>query len=104
VSIEKPFHIQFERSGGFAGIATNVEIDSRDLSGQELGNLEKLIDQSDFFKYQQAQDSGSSIPDQYQYRITIEAGGNTKTVEFGESVMPEKFRPLIEYLLKKSRE
>ena len=106
--IQEPFYIWFERSGGFAGISTSVEIDSKTLSAEEAGELEQLIEQSGFFDFIKkdtipTQELGQG-PDQFQYEITIEyKGGEKKTVELNESTIPDSLRPLVNYLTQKAR-
>lgn len=104
MTIQEPFHIWFERSGGFAGLSTSVEISSESLGGEEVEKLKKLIDQSGFYEFQTGDSAGGNMPDQFQYRITIESKGEKKMVELNETTMPETFRPLVDYLIQKARE
>lgn len=103
VTIQDPFYIWFERSGGFAGISTSVEIDSKILSTEEVEKLRQLIDQSGFIEYHKSDSTPGNMPDQFQYKITIEYQGEKQTVEFGESAVPDSFRPLVNYLSQKAR-
>ena len=106
--IQEPFYIWFERSGGFAGISTSVEIDSKTLPAEEARELEQLIEQSGFFDFNKNDtipDLGlGQGPDQFQYKITIEyKGREKKTVELSESTIPDSLRPLVNYLTQKAR-
>lgn len=103
LAVQEPFYIWFERSGGFAGITTSIEIDSKSLSSEEAEKLEQLIDDSGFFKEHKSDSPSGNMPDQFQYKISIECEGEKQTVEFGESTVPESFRPLINYLTQKAR-
>ena len=103
VAIQNSFYISFERSGGFTGISTSVEIDSQLLSYDESEELKKLIDQSDFFKWSKNDTIQVSMPDQFQYTITIEQQGEKRTVVFSDITMPDNMRPLINYLSQKAR-
>ena len=96
------FHISFERSGGFAGMTSKVEVDSKDLSENEKKEVLTMIEKSGFFAFQ-PDSTSRSIPDQFQYTITIEQGGQKRTLELGESSVPDSLRPLIDYLSRKAR-
>jgi len=100
--IQEPFHIWFERTGGFAGMITMVEIDSKTLSVEEQEKVEEFIEKSGFFEF--VSDSlKTNHPDQFQYKITIEYKNDKKSLEFGESGMPNSLRPLVDYLNQKAR-
>ncbi len=103
LAFQEPFYIWFERSGGFAGISTSIEIDSKSLSSEESEELKQLIDRSGFFKDYKNDSTPGNMPDQFQYKISIECEGEKQTVEFGESTVPESFRPLINYMTQKAR-
>lgn len=90
------FIIKFERSGGFAGITQTLELKSDTLSVEDQGHISKLIDTSGFFDFKE--ETGSGMPDQFNYIITIKSTELEKTVEVGDVSMPDKMRPLIEYL------
>lgn len=98
----KEFYIYFERSGGFAGIGQSMEISSDTLSAEVRDHLSHLIDASEFFEIKE--ESGANLPDQFNYIITIRSGRSERTIETGDGSMPEKLRPLTEYLTKLLRE
>jgi hypothetical protein len=95
------YYIHFERSGGFAGITQKLELKSDTLSLEDQDHLRKLIDDSGFFELQEETDSGA--PDQFIYKITIKTGDLEKTLEAGDVGMPDKLRPLVDYLSNKMR-
>ena len=103
MTTQGPFYIWFERSGGFTGISTSVEIDSKPLSIEEVDELKKLIEQSGFFDFNKNDTIPAELPDQFQYKITIEFESEKRTHQFSESAVPDNFRPLINYLTRKAR-
>jgi hypothetical protein len=103
LTFQEPYYIWFERSGGFAGITTSIEIDSKSLSSEDTENLRQLIDQSGFFVYHKTDSIPGNMPDQFQYKISIACDGIKQTVEFSDSTVPENFRPLLDYLTQKAR-
>jgi hypothetical protein len=92
------FKIRFERSGGFTGIATITEIDSKSLTTEEKENLKDLIDSSGFFEVRQIDSQAEQLPDQFQYKISIDYKDKNQTLEFTDATMPESFRPLVRQL------
>ncbi len=100
--MNEPFHIWYERSGGFAGMTVSMEIASDSLTEDVIEDINLLIDSSGFFEHHQiSNDTG--VPDQFHYKITIEKNGSKMTREFGESTMPNQFRSLVDYLSKMAR-
>jgi len=91
--------IRFERSGGFAGMITNVEIDADTLSAAQSQALALLVERADFFDLPAAMtESATQGADRFNYRITIEADGRSHTVETTESAAPAALAPLLEWL------
>ena len=82
-------------------MSASVEIDSKSLSTDEQEKVEAFIKTSDFFNLKI--DSVSSLPDQFQYNLTIEFKDHKKSLEFGESQIPDSLRPLVDYLMQKAR-
>ena len=95
------YYIKFERSGGFAGITQTLELKTDTLSVEDRDHLSKLIDTSGFFEYKA--ETGSGMPDQFNYVILIKSRDKEKTVELGDARISEKMRPLVDYLSKLSR-
>ena len=100
---QEQFHIDFERSGGFAGISTRVEMDSRELAHGEAEELKRLIVHSGFFEAVAFSNKFVHMPDQFQYNITIEHMGKKRTLELSDGSVPDLFRPLINYLVRAAR-
>jgi len=97
------FQIAFERSGGFAGMVIAVEIKSDTLAVDEVNKLLSLIDDSGFFGIPEFPESSTSMPDGFNYKISIERNGTSKTLEFGESAITPGLRPLVDELTKRAK-
>ena len=90
--------IQFERSGGFAGMRTAASIDSDSLPTEQAQELQALVDAADFFNLpSRIGDSGEGA-DQFQYIIAIESEGRAHTVECGEGSVPDSLQALLRRL------
>jgi hypothetical protein len=101
--VEQPVHIWCERSGGFTGIPTQLEVDSRSLSTEEAEKLWQLIEDSGFFEANKNDSIPEGLPDQFQYKITIEHEGNKHAVRLQDTTVPDCLRPFINYLIQKAR-
>lgn len=97
------FYIVFERSGGFAGMVTGLEIKSDTLAVDEATKLLGFINDSGFFKIPDFPQSAPGIPDGFNYKLTIELNGKLKTLEFGESAITPALRPLVDELTKRAK-
>lgn len=91
--------IHFERSGGFAGMTMNVDIDAHALSDTEREALMTHFSNAEFFALPSAiADPSSTGADRYNYRITIESNNRTHTVECTDGSAPASLTPLLEWL------
>ena len=96
--------ISFERSGGFAGIAMKTAVDEKDLALDEAQKLRQLVEEADFFNSPGKIVSRSPQPDRFQYELRLEEGSRQHTVTASEEAMPAKLKPLVNWLLEKSRQ
>jgi len=93
--------IKFRQTGGFAGLAKSVEIDSRTISGEESEHLEQLLVKSCFFD--QPEPAKKAVTDDEQYSISVETEGRFRTFHGNRSTLPDAMKPLIKYLLRVSK-
>jgi len=91
-------HIEYIRSGGFAGIRLAGSFDTEKLPPEQAATLGKLIDGAGFFRLSEQIKPTSPVPDQFEYRITISSADQTHSVVVGESVVPTGLRPLLDFL------
>jgi len=102
--------IVFSRSGGFANIPLQVEIDTtgqyfifgvsrerRPLTNENVQRVLDLVRQSNFFSFPQQPDRRSAGPDEFTYSISIENGGS-RALRLSESELPEELEPLLNVL------
>ena len=91
--------IRFERSGGFAGMMTKVDIDGDSLPDAERQALATLVSDAGFFAHpSKVVDSSVTGADRFNYRITIESDGRTHTVETTDGSAPASLVPLLDWL------
>ncbi len=96
--------ISIERSGGFAGITVRTTVDEKDVAPDEALKLRQLIEEADFFNLPGKIVSQSPQPDRFQYELRLEEKAGQHTVMVSEEVMPEKLKPLVNWLMEKARQ
>lgn len=91
-------HIEFVRTGGFAGLSLTAKLDLRDLSTAESETLERQINQSNFFDLPEQIKPAAPVPDGFEYQLMISSADGTHTVTVSESLIPVTLRPLLDHL------
>jgi hypothetical protein len=100
---DNPMHIQFERSGGFAGMRLTAAIDSDTLSPDDAAALRDLIHTASFFDLPAKSQKSPSGADRFQYKVTVESADRRHTIEIDESAVPPSLRPLLTWLTEKAK-
>ena len=90
--------IEFVRSGGFAGILLTARIDLEKLPPDESAILESWINEANFFNLPEQIKPAASMPDRFEYQITVSSSQQTHTVTVSESLVTNPLRPLLEHL------
>jgi hypothetical protein len=91
-------HIEFVRSGGFAGLRLAASIDSQQLTPEQASNLGKLIADAGFFDLPEQITSPKPAPDRYMYQIIVSSAQQTHSINVSEAVVPDRLRPLLDFL------
>lgn len=91
-------HIEFVRSGGFAGIRLAGSFDTQQLLPEQAATLDKLIEDSGFFSLPAQIRQSSPTPDRFQYQVVLSSAEKTHSIMVDESVIPDRLRPLLDYL------
>jgi hypothetical protein len=90
--------IDFERSGGFTGIPVKVILSDQLLSKDELMEIHRLIDSSDFVRLKEEDVTDNPKPDQFLYKITVETPFYRHSLVIYEQQITPDLRPLIRFL------
>ncbi|MGI0010998.1 MAG: protealysin inhibitor emfourin [Nitrosopumilaceae archaeon] len=90
--------IHFERSGGFAGIRTELTLDTDSLPTTEAHNLQRMVENSKFFDIPAKLLQPTKGADYFQYKITVEKDGQKHTVEAAELTMKPELKPFVDFL------
>ena len=96
-------YIEFERSGGFAGLSLQLRVDTATLPEAEAAELQQMVQQSAFFTVPEQSVANLSGADRFNYKLTIELDGQRHTVETMNSSSPASLQPLLERLTRMAR-
>ncbi|HEY9662671.1 MAG TPA: protealysin inhibitor emfourin [Allocoleopsis sp.] len=88
--------IQFSQSGGYAGLRMGCEIDTASLPPPEAERLTALVENSGIL--QATSQRTPHAADLFTYEFAIEARQGNHQVSFDDMSLPERVRPLLEYL------
>ena len=90
--------IRYERSGGLANIGLKFELDSKQVAGNKARNLKKLIEKAELFDQPATPPVSRSVPDQYQYELTVEEGGRKHTIRTSDIAASPELLSLCDWL------
>jgi hypothetical protein len=90
--------IDFERTGGFAGMRLVATIDTVALPENQAGTVQSLVDAAHFFDLPKQFPASANAADQFHYRVAIEAGSTRHTVEVDESSASLSLQALLQQL------
>jgi hypothetical protein len=95
--------IDFERSGGFAGMTIKTTVDTDTLPSDEAKELGQLVSAANFFTLPRSINGGGSGADEFHYKLTVQVDELKRTVEATDSTMPDSLRPLVDRLMSMAR-
>lgn len=95
--------ISYERIGGFAGLHLRTSVDTDELPPHEAEPLKDLINEAQFFDLPERLVSDESHPDRFHYRLTIQDGDRSHTVEMNGSYIPDPLQMLLAELNRVAR-
>lgn len=96
----EPFRIEFERSGGFAGITLRTTVDSTELDPSQATELEGLLASIETTPAPTAAPRGA---DRFQYDFKITHGDRQTAVTLGDGSLTEDQRRLVDLLTERAR-
>ena len=90
--------IEFERSGGFAGLRLAATIEADELSVEEAEELCKLVEEAGFFDLPARIAGPNAQPDQFMYKVTVETEARRHTVQLENTAPTPELQPLLDWL------
>ena len=93
-------HVDFARSGGFAGLTLETSVDADELPPEEQAQLERLVRAVEGAGAVKSTRAGV---DRFQYDIAISRGRESKRYSVGESDLTPELKALSEWLLERAK-
>ncbi|MGH2522981.1 MAG: protealysin inhibitor emfourin [Anaerolineales bacterium] len=90
--------IDFERTGGFAGMRVSLTVNTESLPPEEARALREMVEAARFFDLLTTIPSTAPGADQFQYKLLVEDEGRQHTIEVGEASAPPTLQPLLRRL------
>ncbi|UCD20232.1 MAG: hypothetical protein JSU64_03590, partial [candidate division WOR-3 bacterium] len=78
-----------------------VTITNSEISGEDEDEINSMVNESEFFSIPEP--SADTNPDEEQYFISIEMGGQTRNIYMARSKVPNELKPLISFLKKRAK-
>ncbi len=94
--------IRLRRTGGVAGIVTEATLDTADLDPGEARRVLAALEGANLDAQAAAAPPAPGPPDTFRYALEVRTGSATRTVELGESAIPETLRPLVDELVRRA--
>ena len=95
--------LRFVRSGGFAGILLTANLDPENLAPDEMAALEREVAEASFFDLPDQVGHPPSIPDGFEYEITVSSSTQVRTLKVSETLVTDTLRPLVDHLTNLAR-
>lgn len=89
--------VRHERSGGYAGITVNAEVDSETLSAKQANELKELVERA--FPSDQPPKKKATMPDQFNYEFIIADRDQTQTYQVNDQTLTDDMRALSKWLI-----
>jgi hypothetical protein len=97
--------IQFERSGGFAGIGLHTSVDTGTLPPETAADITGLLDGVDLGALAGADHGGpGGGRDRFRYTLRVERGGHRHELVMPERSVPAELKPLLNRLIDLARQ
>ncbi len=91
-------HIDFTRTGGFAGMRLSCSVDTDELASEQAAELNKLVGEAAFFELPEKLMPNKPQPDRFEYRVNVDADDKSHSVTVSDAAAPDSLRPLLNYL------
>lgn len=95
--------LEFERSGGFAGLTLKAAVDTDDLPAEQAKQVAGLVEDADFFNLPKVIKTKGPGADRFQYNLTIQDQGKPHSVQVGDGAIPSTLKPLLNWLTDEAR-
>lgn len=93
--------VHLVRTGGFAGMRVEREVDSASLTDPEHSELQRLVESANLQNLPAVMRADEPGADRFQYDVTVDQDGQSHSVRLDEAAVPENVRPLLKWVMGK---
>ncbi len=93
--------IEFQRSGGFAGLTMRTEVDTSELAPEDAEVFERLVESLERSGVGGSPPPGK--PDRFQYELTVTRGQESRRFQLAEQELTPEVRELVNLLVERAR-
>ena len=97
----KGLRIEFQRSGGFAGLTMGTKVDTAELPPEEARVFDRLVESLEKSGVGDSPPRGQ--PDRFQYVLTITRGKESRRFQLAEQDLTPEARELVNLLVERAR-
>ena len=97
----KGLRIEFQRSGGFAGLTMRTEVDTSELPPEDAEVFERLVKSLEASAVGDSPSPGK--PDRFQYELTVKRGKESRRFQLAEQDLTPEARELVSLLVERAR-
>ena len=90
--------IEFERSGGFAGMRLRATVQTTALPAEEAREIEALVLAADFFNLPRVLSAPRPGADMFCYEVSVADGERRHAVRADDAAVPPSLQPLLRRL------
>ena len=94
--------IEFQRSGGFAGLTMGTTVDTADLPPEDARTYERLVESLERSGVGDSPPPGK--PDRFQYELTVTRGKDSRRFQLAEQELTPEVRELVSLLVERARQ
>jgi hypothetical protein len=93
--------IDFERTGGFAGLSMGTSVEVSELPPEEARELQHLVESLEHSGASASPPPGK--PDRFQYEVTVTRGKERRSYRLAEQELSTEARELVKRLVDRAR-
>jgi hypothetical protein len=93
--------IDFQRTGGFAGLSMGTSVDVGELPPEEGSKLQQLVESLERSGADDSPPPGK--PDRFQYEVTVTRGKESRRYCLAEQELSPEARELVKQLVERAR-
>jgi len=98
----KGLRIEFQRSGGFAGLTMRTAVDTSELPPEDAEVFKRLVASLERSGVGDSPPPGK--PDRFQYELTVTRGKKSRRFQLAEQDLTPEARELVSLLVERARQ